>query len=56
MTLPASWTQIPVICSYTNRDGDPAQGYVTFDSQQQVVIGGVVIVPKTITMRLDGNG
>lgn len=33
MTLPAQWTQVQVIGTYRNRDGSPATGYVTFDSQ-----------------------
>ncbi len=40
MTLPASWATVVVTGTYTNRDGTPATGQVTFDSQQIVSIGG----------------
>lgn len=33
MTLPASWNQVTVTGTYTNRDGTPASGWVTFESR-----------------------
>ena len=56
MALPANWTQVTVTGTYTNRDGTPASGWITFESRQRVIIGGQVIVPKTITVKLDGTG
>jgi hypothetical protein len=32
MTLPASWTLVPITATYTKRDGTPASGWVTFES------------------------
>lgn len=32
MTLPASWNLVTVTGSYLNRDGNPASGWVTFES------------------------
>lgn len=56
MALPANWTLVPITATFLNRDGYPAVGYVTFESMQAVIVDGVVIVPKTITAHLDGNG
>ena len=56
MTLPANWTLVPVTGTFTLRNGTPASGWVTFESQQIVSIGGQVIVPKTLTAYLDGTG
>jgi hypothetical protein len=56
MTLPAAWSTVIVTGTYTNHDGTPATGWVTFDSQQVVTVGGVVVIPKTITVKLDGTG
>lgn len=56
MSLPANWTLVPITGTFLNRDGYPAVGYVTFESMQAVIIDGIVIVPKTITAHLDGNG
>lgn len=56
MTLPASWTLIPVTGTFTNRDGSPASGWITFESRQIVVVDDVTIIPKTITAVLDSNG
>lgn len=56
MTLPSNWTLVTVTGTYTLRNGQPAEGYVTFESPQPVVIGGTVIVPRNITAHLDANG
>jgi hypothetical protein len=49
VTLPAEWVQIPVTGTFLKRDGTPASGYVTFESQLPVSIGGVVVCPGVIT-------
>ena len=41
---------------FLNRDGTPASGYVTFESQIPVSIGGVIVCPGRITAQLDGTG
>ena len=56
MALPANWTLIAVTGTYTNLDGTPASGYVTFESNQRIVIGGQLVVPAIIRMDLDGTG
>lgn len=56
MTLPASWTLIPVSGTYHNLDGTPATGFVTFEANQRVVIDGQLVVPGIIRMNLDGTG
>jgi hypothetical protein len=56
MTLPAAWKQVSITGTYTNRDSTAATGWVTFESQQVVTFGGVLIVPRTITGTLNANG
>lgn len=56
MVFPAAWALINVTGTYYNLDGTPASGYVTFESNQSVVINGTLIVPKVIRADLDGNG
>lgn len=56
MALPDSWTLVPVTATYTNRDGTPAQGHVTFSSPQVVVVDGEVIVPRNVVTKLDDTG
>lgn len=56
MSLPSSWTLVTITGTFTKRNGAAAQGYVTFESMQPVVIGGVIIVPDPIRANLDGNG
>jgi hypothetical protein len=33
MALPANWTQVSVTGAYTNYDGTPATGWITFESR-----------------------
>lgn len=57
MALPASWTQVPVVGRFVGRDGKPiARGRLLFASTQLVVVSGVVIVPRTIEIRLTEDG
>ncbi len=49
MTLPASWTQVPVVGSFIDLHGNPCRGRITFTSNQVVVIDGKTVVPKVIT-------
>jgi len=56
MALPASWTEVQVFGTYTNRDGSPASGWITFESRQIVTVDGVTVIPRTITAQLDGTG
>lgn len=49
MTFPQEWVQVLITGTFLNRDGTPASGYVTFESQIPVSIGGVVICPGRIT-------
>lgn len=56
MALPVAYNLVPVSGTYTNRDGTPASGWITFESRQIVTVSGVVIVPATITVKLDGAG
>lgn len=56
MALPASWTEVQIFGTYTNRDGTAATGWITFESRQIVTVDGVTVVPKKITAELDGTG
>jgi hypothetical protein len=56
MSLPTNWTLVTVFGTFTNIDGNPAEGEVSFESAQVVVIDDVIIVPGTIRAQLDENG
>ncbi|MEO8391231.1 hypothetical protein [Polaromonas sp.] len=56
MTLPASWSLVPVTGEFVNRHGTPASGRVMFSSKQVVVIDDVIVIPKTISTTLDADG
>lgn len=56
MMLPAAWKLIPVTAAYCYVDGTQVQGEVRFSSPRKVVVDGVVIVPSTITAKLDAEG
>lgn len=57
MALPAAWKQVPVVGKYTALNGQPiAGGRLVFMSDQVVTIGGAVIVPRQIDVRLDSQG
>lgn len=56
MPLPAGWALITVTGTFLDREGTPMDGFVHFHSGQVVVVGGTIVVPKTITAELDENG
>lgn len=56
MALPDNWTLVPITGRYVGRDGVPTRGTLYFDSEQDVVIDGTVIVPRRIRATLvDGS-
>lgn len=56
MTLPASWTLVPITGTFLDLAGTPCVGKVHFVSAQPVVIDDVVVVPKRIVATLNGTG
>ena len=54
--LPESWTLIPVTAKFQHFDGRPPRGAVHFAARQVVVVDGVTVVPRTITVHLDPAG
>lgn len=54
--LPSNWKRVPITGRFVGRDGVPIVGRIQFDSAQTVEIGGVLVVPRTITYVLDEEG
>ena len=52
MSLPTAWTLVPITGTFSDRAGNPCDGRVSFSSRQAVVIAGVVVVPKSISVYL----
>lgn len=56
MSLPSSWTRVPVTGQYIGRDGMPIVGQLSFLSPTVVEIDNVQIVPRRIIVALDAEG
>jgi hypothetical protein len=56
MSLPSSWTTVPITGTFLDYNGNPATGEVWFESKQIVVVDGKVIVPLKITATLNSSG
>lgn len=56
MSLPAGWSLVEVTGTFVGSDGAPLRGSITFCTPSPVIVGGVVVIPREITARLDANG
>lgn len=61
MTLPTSWTTVPVFGTYLRTDGSANQGAVWFELDQEVQINDdtgtpIAVLPRRITAVLDADG
>lgn len=56
MTLPVSWSLIPVTGRFLDLLGNPCTGFVEFVSTTAVVVDGTIVVPTRIRADLDADG